>query len=149
MLEDGAISEARRKFTDALQRGDAAGASAMYAADARLLAPSAELIEGRDAIAAFWQAGLEAGIAAVELDALDVEQNDAVAYEIGRYALRLEPEAGGQVIEGGKYVHVHERQPDGAWLRVVEMFNPDAPPALVEARPDEKRRMDVTVQIDQ
>jgi uncharacterized protein (TIGR02246 family) len=119
------IDTARSAFVAALRHGDAVGASALYADDARLIAPSAELFKGRQAIAAFWRAGLEAGIAGVELDQLNVEHSDGVAWEVGRYALRLEPAEGATVVDRGKYVLVQRRQADGSWLRAVEMFNPD------------------------
>ena len=126
---DEALAKARAAFVAALRRGDAKAASAVYAEDARLLAPSAERMEGRPAIEAFWRAGIETGVAEVELEALELERHDSIAYEIGRYALRLRPLEGSTVVDRGKYVLVHARQPDGTWLRAVETFNPDAPPA--------------------
>ena len=134
VVDDSAIAETRAAFVAALGGGDAAAASALYAEDARLLAPSAELIEGREAIADFWRAGLQAGVAAVELEAIEVERSDSVAYEIGRYVLRLQAETGEDVVDRGKYMLVHEQQPDGSWLRAVEMFSADTPPAEVGER---------------
>jgi len=126
-VDDGAIARTRADFVAALQGGNAAAASAVYADDAQLLAPSAELFAGREAIAAFWQAGVEAGIAGIELEELTLGGSEIVAWEIGRYALRLEPVEGDPLVDCGKYLLVHERQDDGAWLRAVEMFNPDDP----------------------
>jgi ketosteroid isomerase-like protein len=134
---EGAIAETRAAFAAALRRGDARAASAVYADEATLLPPSAELMHGRPAIEAFWQAGVEAGISEVELEALELERRDGLAYEIGRYALWLEPAEGGTVVDRGKYVLVHERQADGSWQWAVEMFNPDAPPARTGGRPKE------------
>ena len=123
-MDDNAIAKARADFVAALQCGDVAAASAVYAEDAQLLAPSAELFEGREAIAAFWQAGLEAGIAGVELEELRLQRSEGVAWEVGEYALRLEPADGAAVVDRGKYLLVHERQDDGSWRWAVEMFNP-------------------------
>lgn len=125
VVDDPALAETRTAFTTALERGDAAGACAVYADGARLVAPSAELIEGRDAIEAYWQAGVDTGIQRLELEALDVIRGAALACEVGRYALRLVPETGGTVFEAGTYVLVHEQQVDGSWRWVIEMFNPD------------------------
>jgi ketosteroid isomerase-like protein len=47
------IAEVRRAFIAALHRGDPTGAAAFYTDDARLLAPSAEVLTGRAAIARF------------------------------------------------------------------------------------------------
>lgn len=124
------IAAARDAFTAALQRGDHATAAAFYTADARLLAPSAELLTGRDAVAHFWQAGIEAGVEHIELscDEIDLEGSGDVAYEIGHYVLRLHPPDGPEVTDRGRYLLVHRRESDGAWRRAVETFNPDGDP---------------------
>jgi len=134
----GTIETARAGFVAALRSGDAKAASAVYAEGAKLLAPAADVIEGRDAIEAFWREGLEAGVFDVELVMLDLEQGNRLAYEIGRYALRSRPSDGGPVIDAGKYLLVHQRQRDGSWRRAVEMFNPDAPPTRDGARKEDR-----------
>ena len=98
---DVEIAEGRAVFADALRHGDAKAAGSVYSETARLLAPSADLIEGREAIEAFWQAGLDAGVVDMELDAVTVERRGRLAYELGRYALQLRPPAGGTVIDRG------------------------------------------------
>ena len=88
----------------------------------------------------FWRAGLDAGVSEVELEELVFDRQDGLAYEIGRYALRLQPEGGSTVVDRGKYVLVHERQDDGTWQRAVEMFSPDVPPAGAAGANQERRR---------
>lgn len=126
-LLDEALAEARAAFMGALRDGDAAAAAIVYADDATLLSPSAELLKGRDAITAFWSAGVEAGVSDVELEALELRRDAGLACEIGRYALRLQDAECGAVIDRGRYVLVHARGADGIWRRAVEMFSPDAP----------------------
>jgi ketosteroid isomerase-like protein len=125
-VRGNSIAAARAAFVAALGNGDATAAAAVYAKEARLLPPAAEVVAGRDGIEAFWQAGIESGISAVALDAFEVTQSDSVAYEIGSYELRLAPPDGEPVVDRGKYLLLHERQTDGSWLRAVEMFNPDS-----------------------
>lgn len=120
-----ALATGRVQFVDALRRGDASAAATVYTVDAHLLAPSARPIVGRDDIRAFWQAGIDAGVADVALDADEIAQNDGLAYETGAYEFRLVSAAdGGRVVERGHYVQVHQRQPDGSWQRTVEIFSP-------------------------
>jgi len=121
---DEPLAQSRAAFIAALARGDTASACAVYAEDARLLAPSAELVQGRPAIERFWSAGLACGISAVALDVVEVAGGPGVAYEIGRYAFWLD--GGAEAAECGAYVLVHERQRDGSWRRAVEMFNPES-----------------------
>jgi len=130
-----AIAEGRAAFADAVRHGDAKAAGSIYATMARLAAPSADLIEGRAAIEAFWQAGLDAGVVDVELDAVEVKHRVGLAYEIGRYVLHLRPSAGGTVVDRGTYLLVLEQQSDGSWRRVVEMFNPERPAAVPVGTP--------------
>jgi uncharacterized protein (TIGR02246 family) len=130
------IARTNATFAAALQDGDPRAASAVYAENATMLAPSAELLSGRQAIAAFWSAGVEAGISGVELTSIELERNSGLAYEIGRYTLSLRsPE--GTVVDHGKYLIVHALQADGSWRRAAEMFSPDSPPTLDRGRQDE------------
>lgn len=133
-MDEGTIGRLRTEFIAALRSGDAAAASALYADDARLIAPSAELIRGRAAIEAFWRAGLDTGVSEIELESLEFGIEEGLAYEIGRYALTLEPVEGDKVVDRGKYLLVHERQEDGSWRWAAEMFNPDAGPAFAPQR---------------
>jgi ketosteroid isomerase-like protein len=114
----------RQTFADALSRGDATRAASLYAPNAHLLPPSANPMVGREEIRAFWQAGIDAGVAEVALTAAGTEQNDGLAYETGRYVIRVEPADGNRVVERGHYVQVYQRQPDGSWQKAVEIFSP-------------------------
>jgi ketosteroid isomerase-like protein len=122
------IGAARRAFIDALARGDATGAAAAYADDARLLAPSTEVLTGRASVARFWQAGIDAGMEGIEIesDGVEIEPGGAVATEMGRYVLVVRPARGPLVIDRGTYLLVYRRV-EGAWRRAAETFNPDLP----------------------
>lgn len=128
---DQAIADARAAFSNALGRGDTRSAASLYAVTARLVAPSADLIEGREAIERFWRAGIDSGVEAVELEAVEVQHRDRMAYEIGRYLLRMRPELTETAIDRGTYVLVLEPRDDGSWCRTVEMFSPETPSAVV------------------
>lgn len=121
-----AIAVARATFIDALRRGDAAAASAAYTDDARLLAPSTEVLSGRDSVARFWQAGIDAGVQGIELESgsVEVEPGGEVATEIGRYVLSVRPDRGPEILDRGTYLLVYRRV-DGAWRRAAETFHPD------------------------
>ena len=133
-MEDG-VRNAAVALVDALARGDAADAAALYAEDGKLLTPAARLIEGRGQIEAYWRAGISVGLSGIELEVEEVETGPEFAVEIGRYAFTLAVEAGGPTVDRGKYVVLHRRQPDGSWRRGVEVFNPDAPEEVRLRRP--------------
>jgi uncharacterized protein (TIGR02246 family) len=134
--EQDAIAATHGAFVKAVRSGDAEAAAAVYATAARLLPPSAGPVEGREAIASYWRTGVETGLVDADLEARDLRQFDGVAYEVGRYTLRVKPNDGPVVVDQGDYVLVHERQDDGSWQWAVEMFNPDA---LTTARPKPRR----------
>ena len=122
------IAASRAAFVAAIRAGDAKAAARVYGPSARLLAPAAELIRGREAIESFWQTGVEAGICDVEILVQEVRAGGELAFEIGRYALRLKSTGRVTTVDHGKYVLVHERQPGDLWCRAVEMFHPDVGP---------------------
>lgn len=122
------IERGRLAFEAALRCGDAAGAAAIYADDATLLAPAADVLNGRSAIERFWRTGVETGIEQVELLVLDLQQRGDVAFEVGAYALHVATESGIPVVDRGRYLIVHRVEPDGSWRRAAEMFSPDRPP---------------------
>jgi uncharacterized protein (TIGR02246 family) len=131
-------SEMRRAATrlaDALARGDAVGAAGLYADDGKLITPAAALIAGRRDIEAYWRAGIDLGLASVEMDVLDVRLAARVAIELGRYALAFEGRDRPRVADRGTYLVLHRIEADGAWRRAVDVFNPDAPE---QVRPDRK-----------
>lgn len=53
-----AIEEANSQFAQALNKGDAATVASFYTADATVLPPGAEAVNGRDAVRAFWQSAI-------------------------------------------------------------------------------------------
>ena len=128
-----AARAASRQFVDAIRDGDAAAAVARYTEDAWLLAPSAAVIEGRAGIESFWQAGLEAGIRAVELEPDRIDRLGAIAVEIGHYSMHLDRPGGSAVVDRGSYVLVHEPAPDGGWSWVLEAFTPEGSPQIASA----------------
>lgn len=122
------ITQGRLAFAAALRSGDASAAAAIYADDATLLAPDADVVRGRTAIERFWRTGVETGIEQVEFVVIELQQRGEVAFEVGRYALFLAPESGASVVDRGRYLVVHRVEPDGTWRRAAEMFSPDRMP---------------------
>ena len=121
------IDRGRVAFETALRSCDAAAAAAIYADDATLVAPAADVLQGRSAIERFWRTGVETGIEAVQLVVRDLRQRGDVAFEVGEYALQVATEAGIPVVDRGRYLVVHRIEADGRWRRAAEMFSPDAP----------------------
>jgi ketosteroid isomerase-like protein len=99
--------------------------------------PGAPAIKGKAALRQF----LEAGPRAVRFEATPVytDGRDDLAFARGSYVYAAEAGAD-TVTETGKYVAVLFRQPDGAWLVGLEMWNSDAPPPAPTSPEPARRR---------
>jgi ketosteroid isomerase-like protein len=120
------IAAVRDAFAHALREGDVSALAKLYDEDARLVAPEAAPLRGRRDAASFWQAGVDSGITGVDLEPDEVELLPTVAWEVGRYVLRLQSSRGDPFEDRGRYLLVY-RLDAGSWRRAAEMFAPDSP----------------------
>ncbi len=113
-----AIETNNGKLCAALAAGDAAGAAALYAKGARLMAPNMDFI-GHSGLAAYWQGALDMGVKDATLKSDTVEVHGDTAIEVGRYTLFGANRA---ELDHGKYVVVWKNE-GGAWKLSVDIFN--------------------------
>lgn len=125
-MDREAIEVNAGRFTTALERGDAAEMAACYASDAILLPPGYPCVAGREAIEAFWDGGVAAGLRGMRFETLTLEIIGETALEVGRSNVLVQPPDAAAVADVGKYVVVHKRQADGAWKWAVDIFNFDS-----------------------
>ena len=111
------------KFTAAFDKGDAAGVAAFYTEGGQLLPPNAGVVEGREAIQAFWQGAMDMGIASAKLETLEVEGHGDTAIAVGKYKLYA---SDGQKLDAGKYIVVW-KQEGGQWKLHRDIFNSSKP----------------------
>jgi ketosteroid isomerase-like protein len=121
------ILEETRALVTALEHGDAAATGDVYTDEARLIASSTELIQGRADIEAYWRTGIELGLSGVVFDSRVLEEIGVGVLEIGRYAVSVQGAPAGPVVEHGTYLVLHRQAADGSWRRAVEVFNADEP----------------------
>jgi uncharacterized protein (TIGR02246 family) len=118
-----AIAAPIEQFMAAFSRGDAAGAAAVYTADAQVLPPNSDVITGQQAIQTFWQRAMDMGVKAVKLATVEVTGEGNTAYEVGQFTLQG---AEGQVLDAGKYVVIW-RQEAGQWKLHRDIWNSSRP----------------------
>jgi uncharacterized protein (TIGR02246 family) len=116
------IEQREAEWQKAFNAGDAAGVAAIYAGDARLHAPNADVIEGRAGIEGFVKEFVATG-AQIRFDLLTVHEAPDLCAAVGRYELAIP----GAPADNGKFVEVWRRQPDGSWLMADDIFNSSLP----------------------
>ena len=84
------IAMANGRFEQAFNQGNASAVGNLYAEDAVILPPGAQMQRGRRAIQTFWQQAHQSGLRDLKLETTNVETtgNDT-AVEIGRFTARM------------------------------------------------------------
>jgi uncharacterized protein (TIGR02246 family) len=118
-----AVAAGNERFVATFARQDAAGLAELYTESANLLPPNSDILEGRPAIQAFWQAVMNMGIRSAQLDIVEVEALGDMAIEMSRFKLLTQD---GQVADYGKYVVVWKRE-KGEWRLHRDIFNSSRP----------------------
>ena len=114
------IQKLNDAWTAAFNKGDAAAVAAMYAEDAYVLPPGAEMVKGRAAIEAFWrQTAQQMGDA--KLTTVDVlPLGSAAAREVGIVSLKTKSQPPQEIV--GKYA-VLWRKVGGKWKLATDIWN--------------------------
>lgn len=121
-LQDTIAAENER-FMRAFKQADAAGVAALYSEDGQLLPPGAPAASGWDAIRLFWQAAMDSGIHAAQLETVELEDHGETVIELGRYTLCGAAE---QSLDQGKYMVIWKRE-HGVWKLYRDIFNSNGP----------------------
>ena len=97
---------------------------AMYTKDAILLPPGAQPVSGPEAIGQFWGSRLKAGNRKDHtFEIVSILQDGKYAYQVARWTVVVVKDSGESTKLSGNTLRVFERQPDGAWLTKVHIFN--------------------------
>ena len=120
-----ALEAGNKEWVAAFTRGDGAGVAGVYTTSAQVFPPQGDIVQGREAIARFWQGVIDSGVKGVSLATLEVEVYGDMAYEVGTYNLTGD---GGKALDAGKYVVVWKTE-DGKWRVHRDIWNTSMPPS--------------------
>lgn len=118
------LEQARADWMEAFNAGDGqAVAEQLFTENGRLMPPDSPILEGREAIATYWQGAFDAGVTDLRLTTVSVEDLGDTAILVGTWTVSVPTEDGGTTGASGKDVIVYKRGPDGAWLMDVDIYN--------------------------
>lgn len=117
-----AILAADETFMDSFARGDAMGIAALYTGDGQLFPTHSDVITGHDAIAGYWNAAIDMGIASIGLEMVELDELGDTAIETGRYTLAA---SDGEILDHGKYLVVWKNE--GGWKLHRDIWNSSDP----------------------
>ena len=118
-----AIEAANAVFGADFGRGDSKALAAKYTEHGQMFPPNEKIIEGREAIQAYWQAAIDGGIKGVELKTSEVWGLGETVAETGAYSLTGKD---GESLDEGKYVVIWQRV-DGHWKLHRDCWNSNKP----------------------
>lgn len=117
-----ALDQATQEWADALNGGDAATIAALHSADAQIMPPNGNIIEGREAIQAFWQGFIDTGVKG-SLTSIEITVDGNMGYKVGTFRI-LDPDGG--ELDHGKFLEVW-RFMDGQWQFHRDIWNSSVP----------------------
>jgi uncharacterized protein (TIGR02246 family) len=128
MSEKAELEALAAELCDGLAQRDLERVMACYDDDVVLMIPGAPLVRGTEALRAYYEGVIAAGVTGAEMRVRQVEAlGDAVA-EVGEYRMALEPPEGAPVEDVGKYLVVCRRDGEGKLRFWLDMFHSDAAP---------------------
>jgi len=113
------VQERNQIFMEAYKNMDSAGMAKLYTADAKLLPPNSETVEGSENLESFWKATMEMGITEVKLHTGDVERYGKALVEVRNAELLGED---GALIDTARYIVIW-KQERGTWKIYLDNFN--------------------------
>lgn len=115
------IPERSAAWETAFNAGDVEALMALYAEDARMMAPNAAPGQGHDAVRAVFSGMIDAGLRG-ELESVEAVAAGDIAYHVGTYSIL----AANEVVDRGKFIEIW-RKVGGEWKIAADIFNSDLP----------------------
>jgi uncharacterized protein (TIGR02246 family) len=120
------IKAAHRAFAEAAVRHDLDGIASVFAIDAIIMPPDAEMVEGRDAIRRHWKGILDGGLSGLEINPTGLQVIGDVAIEVGHATLSMAPAGAAVTDTNVKYIEIWKKV-RGHWRVYRGMWNARSP----------------------
>ncbi len=129
--EQAAIRDMAIEWVNAANAKDVERMVSGFTDGASVLPPNAPIATGKEAIRKVWSELAEMpGLSeSTQVTKVEVSRMGDLAYSFGTYESTSNDPEGTPVTERGKWVAVYEKQPDGSWKAVVDIWNSEQPAA--------------------
>jgi len=117
------IHEGNERFVQAVRAANSATMPSLYTNDAQILPPNGDAVIGADAIAQFWKAFSELGIAEARPVTLDVITMGEYALEVGEFSVFGKD---GVLVDRGKTMVLWKNEA-GVWKMHRDTWNSSLP----------------------
>lgn len=108
---------------EAFSKGDAKAMTKDYAVDAIVLPPNTPEVKGSDAIIKLWQGFIDMGKGVLKLNTVKTSVFGNAAATYHTYNLEVKMKDGQVIKDNGRSVVVYEKQKDGKWLIIYDIWN--------------------------
>lgn len=119
------VDSVNQVFGALVEKGDSSGIAALYASDAKLMAPNGPAIQGAGGIISAFAGLLKSGVAKAELHTIGLWGTEAMISEEGTYSLFGKD---GKELDKGKYIVLWKTEA-GKWKMFRDIFNSDMAPS--------------------
>lgn len=117
------VKAAYAAWDAAFNKGDAKAVAAFYAADAKLLPPSHDVLEGPAGAEKFFGGLFANGVSGHKLEMIDADGGDALVAAAAKWSAQGKDASGKATSFGGVATHVFEKQADGSLKLRMHTFN--------------------------
>lgn len=121
------IEKSNSSFMEAFSKGDAKAMTKDYAVDAIVLPPNTPEVKGTDAIIKLWQGFIDMGKGVLKLNTVKTSVFGNAAATYHTYNLEVKMKDGQVIKDNGRSVVVYEKQKDGKWLIIYDIWNSSVP----------------------
>lgn len=129
-VDPSVITSRSDAWEAALNAKDIDALVALYTSDARIMPPNGKMSSGSEAVRAQFGAMIDSGIGG-ELTSVEAMVAGDIGFNVGVYTLQ----AGGEVVDTGKYMETWRRGDDGQWRIANDIWNSDNAPAPMHHGP--------------
>jgi uncharacterized protein (TIGR02246 family) len=120
-----AIEAGSAEWAKLYNAGNAAGITALYTDDAKVLPPNSDFVSGKEGITAVWQGMMNSGAKGGSLQPVEVTGMGDHAVEVGTYEIN---DGAGKTLDKGKYIVVWKKVGSG-WKLYRDIWNSSMPAA--------------------